>query len=101
MVVNEVATLIKRVYTAGVWTETERQVFCGIRSIGQSEFYQANATAYRPELKIVLADYLEYNGENIVQYNGQRYRVVRTYRTGLELEIVLESVPKEEDGSRG
>lgn len=101
MVVDEVATLIKRVYTAGVWTETDRQVFCGIRSIGQSEFYQANATAYRPELKIVLADYLEYNGENIVQYNGQRYRVVRTYRTGLELEIVLESAPKEEKGSRG
>lgn len=99
--VNEVATLIKRVYIDGVWTETERQVFCGIRSIGQSEFYQANATAYRPEIKIVLADHLEYNGENIVQYNGQRYRVVRTYRVGLELEIVLESAPKEEEGSRG
>lgn len=98
---DEVATLIKRVYSDGDWKETNRQVFCGIRSIGQSEFYQANATTYRPELKIVLADYLEYDGENIVEYNGQRFRVVRTYRTGLELEIVLESASKEEDGSRG
>lgn len=98
--VDEVATLIKRVYSDGAWEETERQVFCGVRSIGQSEFYQANATTYRPELKIVLADYLEYDGENIVEYNGQRFRVVRTYRTGLELEIVLESASKEE-GSCG
>ncbi len=99
--VDEVATLIKRVYSDGDWKETNRQVFCGIRSIGQSEFYQANATTYRPELKIVLADYLEYAGETIVEYNGQRFRVVRTYRVGLELEIVLESVSKEEDGRRG
>lgn len=98
---DEVATLIKRVYSDGDWKETNRQVFCGIRSIGQSEFYQANATTYRPELKIVLADYLEYDGETIVEYNGQRFRVVRTYRVGLELEIVLESASKEEDGSRG
>ena len=89
---NEILSLIQQTpsvdaYGDQVLTETTRDVFCGLRSIGQKEFYQAHAVGLQPELKFVLADYLDYNDEPLVAYNGQRYRVLRTYRTGQELEL--------------
>ena len=77
------------------------QELCGLRSIGQQEFYQASVTDFHPELKFVLADYLEYENEALVEHNGQRYRVLRTYRTGQELEIIVERAPAEEGGVYG
>ena len=78
-------------------TETSsRDVLCGLRSVGLTEFYQAQATNYRPELKFVLADYLDYQGETYIRYNGDLYVVVRTYRTGQELEIVVGRASAEE-----
>jgi len=78
-------------------TETSsRDVLCGLRSIGLTEFYQAQATNYRPELKFVLADYLDYQGETYIRYNGDLYVVIRTYRTGQELEIVVGRASSEE-----
>lgn len=68
--------------------ETRRTVFCRKASIGQTEFYQAHANGLKPEVKLVLADYLDYNDEQLVEYDGQLYRVLRTYRTGLEMELV-------------
>ena len=94
---NEVAVLIKREYNGATRVETKREVFCGFRSIGMKEFYSANSTDYRPELKLVLADYLDYNGETLADYNGTRYRILRTYRTDQELELTLERAP-DEDG---
>ncbi len=89
---NSILTLIQQTssvdaYGDQVLTETTRDVFCGLRSIGQKEFYQAQAVGLQPELKFVLADYLDYNDEPLVAYNGQRYRVLRTYRTGQEIEL--------------
>lgn len=68
--------------------ETGRDVFCELRSIGMKEFYQAHAVGFQPEVKFVLADYLDYNDELIVEHADQRYRVLRVYRTGQELELV-------------
>ena len=90
---NSVLTLIQQTQSVDahgdpVISETTRDVFCGLRSIGQKEFYQAHAVGLQPELKFVLADYLDYNDEPLVTYNGQRYRVLRTYREGQELELV-------------
>ena len=90
---NDILSLVQQTHSVDdygdpVVTETSRDIFCGIRSIGQKEFYQAQAVGLQPELKFVLADYLDYNDETLVDYNGQRYRVLRTYRTGQELELV-------------
>lgn len=75
---------------------TAREVFCGLRSVSRSEFYQANATGYKPELVFVLADFYDYNDETLVDYNGQRYRVIRTYRIGQELELIVTKASAEE-----
>ena len=75
---------------------TRREVFASLRSIGQSEFYQAHAIDYHPELKFVLADHLDYQNESLVKHDGTLYRVLRTYRAGRELEIVVTRASAEE-----
>ena len=79
-----------------VMDETYRDVLCEVLSIGQKEFYAAHGTDFHPELKIKLTDYLDYNGEKLVDYDGVRYRVIRTYRVGTALEIVLERATVED-----
>lgn len=68
---------------------TERKVFAEEQSIFQSEFYEANALGFKPELKFKLADYREYRGESKAIYGGQVYRILRTFRKGTTLEMVL------------
>lgn len=81
--------------------ETVRTVFCRMASISMREFYEASARDFHPEVKFVLADYLEYGGERLVEHNGQRYSVLRTYRTGQELELVVARASAEEGGVYG
>lgn len=90
---HDVLTLIHQTITLDeygdpVIAETRRDVFAEQMSIGLKEFYQAHAVGLQPEIKFRLADYLDYDGETCIVYTGQRYRVLRTYRTGQELEIV-------------
>jgi hypothetical protein len=75
---------------------SRREVFCSLRSIGHTEFYEAYATEYRPELKFVLSDYLDYEGETLVKHGAELYRVLRTYRTGQELELTVGRASAEE-----
>jgi hypothetical protein len=97
---NDILTLIQQIqgvdeYGDPAITETRRDVFCRQASIGQKEFYQAHAVGLQPELKLVLADYLDYQGEQLLYYTPkgqttpQLFRVLRTYRTGTELELVV------------
>jgi len=71
------------------YTYTETQVFCNVKSISQTEHYQAASNGLKPECKFVLADYLDYNGQKKVKYNNLVYIVERNFRTGDELEIVV------------
>ena len=90
---NDILTLIKRETLVDEYGDLiqvasqARTVFCEVRSVGQKEFYQAAATGLQPEIKFVLADYYDYDGEKEVVYDGQRYRVLRTYRAGQRMEL--------------
>lgn len=89
--VSEVPTIDE--YGDPVMTSTSRQVFAELKSIGLSEFYQAQAVGLKPEIKFVIADYLDYNNEETIiytPYNGTEevYKVLRTYRQNNSLEIV-------------
>ena len=74
--------------------ETERSVFAELRSVGQSEFYQAQALGFKPEIKFILPDYLEYRGEQKLRFQDfgepeeKEYAVLRTFRNGNALELV-------------
>lgn len=68
-------------------TETKR--FAAIRSIGQSEFYQAATVGAKPEIKFVLQDYADYDGQPCLRWKNVLYKILRTYRTQTgEIEIV-------------
>lgn len=95
---NEVLTLVKDTVTVDAYGDTqkihkERKVFCDVKSISQSEFYQSHTAGLKPEIKFILPDVLEYDNEKIVKYKRfqgeeREYKVVRTYQNGNELEIV-------------
>lgn len=70
--------------------QSTRCVFGKIKSIGMSEFYNAAQTEYKPECTIILADYRDYDNEQLIIWNDQKYRPIRTYRNGKQLEIVVE-----------
>lgn len=72
-------------------TDTERTVMCTIQSVTRSEYYNALNAGYQPEYVFKLALAEEYQNERLVKYHGQRFRVVRTYRTDDEgIEITVE-----------
>jgi len=63
-------------------------VFAEIRSVGMKEFYQAQTAGSKPEIKFVITDYMDYQGQKYLIHNDIRYKILRTYRTGNnELEI--------------
>ena len=95
---NSVIKLIKETYTVNQYgdsvpTQTERQIFADVRSISQSEFYQAEAVGLKPEIKFLIADFADYEGEKKLKYTPfggteEIYTVLRTYRNKINLEIV-------------
>lgn len=62
-------------------TETERTVYCTIRSVGYNEYYRAREHDLLPTLVFVLRDYAEYQDEKSLVYEGKRYNIIRTYIT--------------------
>lgn len=95
---NEIITLKKESTTINeygdtVRTFTSKNVFAEVKSISQSEFYQAQATGLKPEIKFIIADFLDYNDEKVISYcpyggQAEDYTVLRTYRNKINLEIV-------------
>lgn len=69
--------------------EVERNVLCGIKSVGRTEFYDAAVKGLKPELIFVINQF-EYEGENKVKFENNLYSIIRTYSTGEELELTCE-----------
>ena len=91
---TDVITLITQTITTDkygneVATETERTVYCEVDSISQTEFFAAENTELNPEYKFTIF-FGDYEGESLVKFNGARYSVYRTYRTGDDLELYTE-----------
>jgi head-tail adaptor len=66
----------------------ERQVYCTVRSVGRNEFYQALALGIQTEIRFILDQSFEYQGERRLLYHDQPYEIIRTYVTeadGIEL----------------
>jgi len=72
--------------------ETRTMILCSVKSAGRNDFYSGAAAGLRPEYVFTVHAY-EYNGERVVEYEGVRYRVIRTYQTGTEeIELTAERV---------
>ena len=95
---DDVITLLNETETTDYYgdpvkTFTERQLFASVKSISQTEFYQAQAIGLKPEIKFLIADFFDYKGEKQLKYTPfggteQIYDIIRTYRDGTTLEIV-------------
>ena len=91
---TDVITLVTQTITTDkygneVAKETEKTVFCEVDSISQTEFYAAANTELNPEYKFTIF-VGDYEGEEVVVFNGARYSVYRTYRSGDNLELYAE-----------
>ena len=84
MLYADVANLISQAYTVNsigdsVPTETERQVYVEVKSIGLKRKIDAAATGLNIEFKLILSDIAEYNDEKLVEYKGVRYNVKNVF----------------------
>lgn len=71
---------------------TKREVFCNEKGVKRSEFYQAQAQGYRPELCVEIKAF-DYSREGHFEYNGVMYRVIRTYPVKNEcLELICQAL---------
>ena len=63
-----------------VWhkAETSRQVFAKVNSVTRSEFFSGGRNGLNPQLVFTMFAG-DYEGETVVEYQGQRYAVYRTY----------------------
>ena len=92
---NDILTLVKETfdtneYGDSVSSESSREVFCKVRSVGMKEKYQAQAVGLLPEMVFELPDYYEYDDERKVRYQGKEYRIIRTYKKETnEIELVV------------
>lgn len=91
---SDVLTLVSQTITVDAYgnesaKEAERTVLCEVDSISQAEFYAAANTDMNPEYRFTIF-FGDYQGEEICKFNGQRYAIYRTYRTGDNLELYAE-----------
>ena len=91
---TDVLTLISQTYTLDdygnqIATEYEKTVFCEYDSVSQSEFYSAANTELNPEFKFTIF-FGDYDGQSVVKFQGSRYAIYRTYRSGDNMELYAE-----------
>lgn len=67
-----------------------REVYCQVNSVGIKESYAALAIGHNPELRVTIAEAADYEGEDYVFYNGNIFKVLRTYQSNLAIELTLE-----------
>ena len=76
-------------------TETRRKTYCEEKSLSMSEVYQARASGFSPQIRLVLPQDFDYRGETVCEYNGERFSIIRDYRdekTGNSTELTLERI---------
>lgn len=75
--------LIKTSYeqdSIGEWVETQtrEKIFAYVESVTMSEFYQAGLQGFKPEFRFLIWRN-EYDGQDLLEYNGLVYTIYRTY----------------------
>lgn len=77
---------------APVYTEKRREIFAEIVGTKRSEFYSALSAGLRPEKTLRIFDF-EYDKEKIVEVDGQRFQILRTYPVDDErLELICTDI---------
>lgn len=67
-------------------TETFTEPLADISGVTQSEFVAAGQRGLEPEGKFTIWSH-EYNGEKMLEYNGMRFAIYRTYPVNGRIEL--------------
>lgn len=92
---NNEVTLISKTYEFDefynqVPYESRRKILCSENTVTRYEFYIASEQGLNPSLSLFIHPY-EYNNEDELEYNGNRYSIIRTFQKDFEnLELVCE-----------
>ncbi len=78
------------------FTYNEELFYCNEKSIGQSEFYQAESAGLKPEIKLE-TKLVDLNNVTHVKYKERRYKILRTFKKEDIVEITLTSLINEND----
>jgi SPP1 family predicted phage head-tail adaptor len=87
------AALISKTYSSDdignqIETAAEKEIYCTIESISQSEFFASGQTGLKPEYKLIMWRF-EYNGAKNVKLQGKTYSIYRTYCNNDKIELYL------------
>lgn len=69
----------------------DKMIYCNVKSIGLTEFYQAQSVGLKPELKIE-ARLIDLDGATHFKYNNKLYKILRTNKKEDYIELVLTSM---------
>lgn len=69
----------------------DKMIYCNVKSIGLTEFYQAQSVGLKPELKIE-ARLIDLDGATHFKYNNKLYKILRTNKKEDSIELVLTSM---------
>ena len=71
---------------------TKREVICNVKGVKRTEFYQAQAAGYKPEISVEVKAF-EYERERYLEFDGVMFKVIRTYPVAAEnIELVCEGL---------
>lgn len=66
------------IYGNPVFTKKKRRIFAEKKAVRQSEFFQAAAVGFKPEIVLEVNSF-EYNNEEECYLEGQLFRIYRAY----------------------
>ena len=77
--------LVSETYTEDAYgvlvpTPEKRLVYANVTSVSSAEFFEGGRNGLNPEYRMIMFA-PDYEGEEVVEYNGTRYTVYRTYQS--------------------
>ena len=76
-----------------IYSETSRATLCEVVPISRDEYFRGAENGINAEFEFKINP-IEYNHEKIVEFEGRRYSIYRTYQAGSDtLELYAEFVP--------
>ncbi len=69
--------------------EDSREVYAYCDSVSAAEFFEGSRSGLRPSYRFVMNRF-DYDDENIVEYDGNRYKMYRNYINGDWIELYCE-----------
>lgn len=92
---SDTASLITLSYTQsdyGVYTSSESSlsVYVDVTSVNSKEWYEGARNGLNPQYRFTMFSF-DYDGQKIIEYNGTRYTVYRTFlKSKDEIELYTE-----------